>query len=667
MAGRPAALPGRRDRPAGATRLRLGDFHRPAAGVRRAAALPRGARINPEAAEGRAAGAAPHTLTLRRATTAEFSAIGVTWRAGRPAAVSVAARVRRGGRWTAWRDVGPGEAGRAGTGLRDGAELQWWGPATGVEVAVTALDRVAPRDIAVDLIDPGRRSADRLVGGLPGGPAAEGGPGGPAAGSVADGELPRAAPDPGALVRAARAAPAPYLNPRVLMPRILRRASWGADPRKMTWRPELLPQVKAGALHHTATTNSYTAGQVPAILRAIYHFHAVSRGWGDIGYTVLVDRFGRLWEGRAGGVAASVVGGHTGGFNNFVAGVSMIGNYGSAAVTRTMVESIARYLAWRFTLGPHADPRGTVRLVGGGYGSRYRPGTAITVPRIFPHRRTNPTECPGARGVAALPAIRARTASIMGGWVVPTRPRVRMSVFRPATGQWFVRGVTGALVRGARGYTPVPADYDGDGTTDLALYRQATRTWRIWQSHTRRPRTVVLGGWGQLPAPADLDGDGVTEPMTFEPATGLWRRRGAADVRWGGAPGDVPVPADYTGDGRADIAFYRPASRSWFVARAAAVPFGAVGDRPAPADYNGDGRVDPAAWNTVTDRVTVRVHPARTLVLPPNDTPLYGQYNGDLVADPLSWGIHGGAARFLFQGRWVYRFGIRGDVPLALT
>ena len=62
-------------------------------------------------------------------------------------------------------------------------------------------------------------------------------------------------------------------------------------------------------------------------MRSIYRYHAVSRGWGDIGYNVLVDKFGRLWEGRYGGLASTVIGAHAGGFNTYTFGVSMLGNY----------------------------------------------------------------------------------------------------------------------------------------------------------------------------------------------------------------------------------------------------------------------------------------------------------------------------------------------------
>ena len=73
--------------------------------------------------------------------------------------------------------------------------------------------------------------------------------------------------------------------------------------------------VQAGFVHHTVNANNYTADQVPALLRGIYAYHTQSRGWSDVGYNFLVDRFGRIWEGRYGGVDRAVVGAHTLGYN----------------------------------------------------------------------------------------------------------------------------------------------------------------------------------------------------------------------------------------------------------------------------------------------------------------------------------------------------------------
>ncbi len=68
-------------------------------------------------------------------------------------------------------------------------------------------------------------------------------------------------------------------------------------------------------MHHTATPNTYTRAEAPGVVRAIYRYHTVSNGWDDIGYNVLIDRFGTVYEGRKGGLESPVIGAHASGWN----------------------------------------------------------------------------------------------------------------------------------------------------------------------------------------------------------------------------------------------------------------------------------------------------------------------------------------------------------------
>lgn len=295
---------------------------------------------------------AAESRSFRRDRVAAFSAYAVSW-AGRHRPETVDGRVRSAGRWTPWQRLDIDESARETA--RAGAGLVWTGPSDGIELAVTGGE---PRDLRLELIDPGDPASDHTV-------------------------RPEATPG---------------------QPEIFRRADWGADENKMTWKPEYADTLSAIALHHTATSNDYRAEDVPKIMRSIYHYQAVSLEWGDIGYHVLVDRFGRLWEGRTGGLDKPVIGAHAGGFNVRTAGISMIGTYTETAVPERVVDAAARYVAWRFA--PYGiDPRGTTRLTGGP-NTKYDKQVTVTVPRVFPHRETSATECPGERGVAALGPIR---------------------------------------------------------------------------------------------------------------------------------------------------------------------------------------------------------------------------------------------------------------------
>jgi hypothetical protein len=123
---------------------------------------------------------------------------------------------------------------------------------------------------------------------------------------------------------------------------------------------------------------------------------------------------------------------------------------------------------------------------------------------------------------------------------------------------------------------PLPGDYDGDGRTDLSVYKPVTpeegagaENWRILLSSSD---FTLSQSWrvdiGFVPVPGDYDGDGRTDPSVYDPETGSWFGHGfppnATGPIWG-APGDVPVPADYDGDGRTDVAVYRPTTGHWFI------------------------------------------------------------------------------------------------------
>jgi hypothetical protein len=618
-----ARTPGGEGVPARVTRVALGDFDRPADGV----AAQAGPLEHVPLAEGYRRTTRSRTLTVTRAATAPFSAVGVTWReTTRAGAVSVAVRHHTaGGAWSAWRAVGGGESDRdrsAADSVRGGADLVWVGPSDGVQISVSTTGGRPPRDVVADLIDP--------------------------ADSPADAAAPPAPP-----VEDAPVALRPF------MPQINRRAAWGASEPVMGWRPQYAASVKAVAVHHTATGNDYAESDVPKILRSIYQFQTVSRGWGDIGYNVLVDRFGRLWEGRAGGLARPVVGAQAGGFNTGTAGIAMIGDYRAATVPPAVVEAAARYTAWKLSLSQAIDPRGNVTLTGGGSTSRYAAGTAVTVPRVFPHRQTNPTECPGARGLDALPAIRARAAELLGDLVKPDTVRTLLAAYRPADGTVRLQGIPEPIFTTGPNEIAVPADYNGDGKSDVATWSPTTGNWTMLLT-TEGRATAQWGLPGDVPAPADYDGDGRAELAVFRPANGIWYIKGVGELQLG-QPGDQPVAADYTGDGRAEPAIWRPATGLWAIRAIREWQFGEPGAIAVPGDYDGDGTTEPAVWSPATQRFTVGAQPPVRLG-DPGDTPVPGQYDGDGRADLAVY--HDG--RFDVRGVGKYDVGAPGDVPMPL-
>ena len=176
-----------------------------------------------------------------------------------------------------------------------------------------------------------------------------------------------------------------------------------------------------------------------------------------------------------------------------------------------------------------------------------------------------------------------------------------VSVFRPSTGVWYLQqssaGFTG-LAFGLSTDKLVPADYDGDGKTDVAVYRGGT--WYLQRSQLGFTG-ISFGASDDIPVPADYDGDGKADLAVFRPSTGVWYLQrsnlGFTGIAFG-QNGDKPVPADYDGDGKADIAVNR--AGVWYLQRSqlgfTGIAFGDGNDKLVPADYDGDGKADVAVF-----------------------------------------------------------------------
>ena len=210
-------------------------------------------------------------------------------------------------------------------------------------------------------------------------------------------------------------------------PPIVLRAAWGGDLVPPRTRPSY-GEVKLGVVHHTESANEYTQEQAPGVVLAITKFHRDTRGWNDVGYNFLVDRFGTIYEGRAGGVDLPVIGAHAQGFNAISTGISIIGSFMVAEPPAAALDAVARLLGWRLPLaGVPVSGQVTVTS-GGGSLSRYGSGALVTLPRICGHRDVGSTDCPGTRLYADLDDIRTRAGARAGTPVV--RPEVTLGAER---------------------------------------------------------------------------------------------------------------------------------------------------------------------------------------------------------------------------------------------
>ncbi|GAC1651235.1 MAG: hypothetical protein NVS4B6_27230 [Mycobacterium sp.] len=189
-------------------------------------------------------------------------------------------------------------------------------------------------------------------------------------------------------------------------PNIIGRAQWGADESMRCAAPVYDNGIKAGIVHHTASSNDYAPEDSAAIVRGIYGYHTRTLGWCDIAYNALVDKYGQVFEGRFGGITKSVEGSHTGGFNKNTWAVAMIGNFDGVKPTEAQLRGVGLLFGWRLAMDS-VDPKGTVRLTSeGGPYTHFAQGVTPALPNIFAHRDVGDTACPGNLGYAALDRIR---------------------------------------------------------------------------------------------------------------------------------------------------------------------------------------------------------------------------------------------------------------------
>jgi uncharacterized protein with LGFP repeats len=207
-------------------------------------------------------------------------------------------------------------------------------------------------------------------------------------------------------------------------PDYVSRAEWGAKgaggchPRDNP----VQGKVKAAVVHHTVTSGDYTPEEAPGIVLAICRFHRNGNGWNDIGYNFLVDRFGTVYEGRAGGVTAAVVGAHAQGYNSQTFGTASIGTHTVEGATEEAKQAFAELIAWKLSLHGTIAAGKTRLISGGGSANKYPAGKRVRVKRVFGHGRVGLTACPGKALKRQVKDIRHRAQALIDQPPTPPPP-----------------------------------------------------------------------------------------------------------------------------------------------------------------------------------------------------------------------------------------------------
>jgi hypothetical protein len=246
-------------------------------------------------------------------------------------------------------------------------------------------------------------------------------------------------------------------------------------------------------------------------------------------------------------------------------------------------------------------------------------------------------------------------------------------VFRPSNGDWYANDLTTSAYSstvhnvkthfGTKGDVPVPADYNGDGLTDYAVFRPSSGNW-----HFSTSATVHFGQRGDIPVPGFYLDDNTLSLAVFRPSSGTWFVRGRAPVHWG-TKGDIPVPADFNGNGMEDLIVYRPSTGVWYDHDDASqtTHWGASQDVPLPGDYGAAGWEVPY---TVLSATTFR--PSNGTWYEQNvrneqfgrsgDIPVPLDYSGGCFTTEVVFRPSTGT--WYVSGTGAVRWGANGDIPI---
>ena len=289
--------------------------------------------------------------------------------------------------------------------------------------------------------------------------------------------------------------------------------------------------------------------------------------------------------------------------------------------------------------------------------------TPTPTPSIPPTATPTPTLPPTATPTPTLPPTATPTPT-----PTPTAPVENkahtdfdgdgtsdIAIFRGGSGLWAVRGIT-RVYFGSSSDEPIPGDYDGSSTTEIAIFRSSSGLWAI-----RNLSRVYFGSSSDDTAPSDYDGDGTVEIAIFRDSSGLWAIRGLTRIYFGSS-GDEVARGDYDGAGAGDIAIFRGTSSLWAARGLTRVYFGSSTDDIVQGDYNGNG-----IWEIAVFRPSTGLWAIRSLSSAyfggSTDEPVPADYDGN-VADDIGI-FRDSSGLWAVRGMTRIYFGSTGDIPIT--
>jgi len=214
--------------------------------------------------------------------------------------------------------------------------------------------------------------------------------------------------------------------------------------------------LRHGVVHHTVNTNNYGPDDVAHMLWLIQRYHMDTRGWDDIGYNFVVDRFGRIWHARDGDIYEPISGAHVSGLNTESMGVAVLGTFSRVDPGQAVIDALTKLLGWKMSLFG-VDPLGTtfVRSAGGDFADD---GEMVLLHNISGHRDNQQTACPGNVLYGRIGEIRTGASNL-----VP--------VFGHLSAEYTLDAiaVTGWVLDRNSPLTPVGVDVSVDGTVAATL------------------------------------------------------------------------------------------------------------------------------------------------------------------------------------------------------